>query len=395
MAIKKDDKMKLPTVFTPDKNLDEKVERVIKQKTISTFASLIYDSLQVIKNVDNERTYEDFSYSAPFQFNEGTKIVLAYKNQPFFEREKGLTYIDGYSLGLGHISIKSTIKNPVEAIEQTFSANPLEYKSLPFQQTQSTLNKLVEKDNPLLNGAKQFRESLVIDRIACHYLEKENCYKLTEGNFYLVVKTQSICRPKNYREKLKKILGVKEETFRTMSIYEVLPFTEKEKEILSGLEEFEISYRFPRPNEDADLESKHLFRFRIKKTGDKYETDLDISDGFTSGLDLKSIWPAEKLFDYLNSERKMVRYNEKISRYAPKTNRYASSDEKKLYEKALDPLYLYEKDAESFIGYFSSRSVEEKKKLIENMMGCDFTNERVIAWLNENEAELVREVGLK
>ncbi|MBM3200523.1 hypothetical protein FJZ53_06295 [Candidatus Woesearchaeota archaeon] len=343
--------------------------------------------------MDGERTFEDFAYSSSFQFNEGTKIVLGYDNQPFFEREKGLTYIDGQFLGLDYINIRSTIKNPVEAIEQIFSANPLGYKSLPFQHTQFVLDKQIRKDDPLLKDVEQFRESLIIDRISCDYTEKEDFYKLTLGNFYSIVKSKDIAVHKDYRKRLKKFLGIKEKTFHTMSIYEVLPFTKREKEILSGMEHFEISYRFPRPGEDAYRESKHTFRFVIKKTEGKYELEFDMHDGFTSGLDLKSIWPAERLFDYLNSERKMTCLDERVTRYCPFVHK--NRNEKTLHEKILDPMSLYKEDAEGFITYFSTRSLEEKKELIKNMMGSVFINEKVIAWLDKNEPELVREVGLK
>ena len=389
--------MKIPKVFMPEIGLEEKTESLLGKNTVSKFKNLIYDSLQVIRNMDGEKASEDFSYSASFQFNEGTNIIFGYKNKPFFEREKGLTNIDGYFFGLDYISIKSTVKDPIAAIEQTFSTNPFEYKSLPFQETSFALNKTIRKDDPLLkierqHGPLTLGGSLIVDRMVCNYHKKEDCYELTIGDFYRIVKSQDIRKPKNFSEKLKRALGVKEETFHTMSIYEVLPFTEREKYLLSNMEYFEIGYRFPRPYEDADRESKCIFKFMIKKTGDKHELDFDMSDGFTSGLDLKSIWPAEQLFDYLNSKRKMVRFDEKINKLK---HSYRNIDVKTLHEKHSDPLTLYKDDAESFIAYFSSKETEEKKKLIEHMINCDFTNEKVITWLDKNESELVRDVGLK
>lgn len=60
----------------------------------------------------------------------------------------------------------------------------------------------------------------------------------------------------------------------------------------------------------------------------------------------------------------------------------------------LDYLRLYREDADGFIGYFSSRSLVEKKVMLKDVMGCDFVNEKVVNWLNEKEHDLVREVGL-
>ncbi|MDP2908803.1 MAG: hypothetical protein Q8N77_03270 [Nanoarchaeota archaeon] len=59
----------------------------------------------------------------------------------------------------------------------------------------------------------------------------------------------------------------------------------------------------------------------------------------------------------------------------------------------LDYLKFYKEDATGFIAYFSSRSPEEKKFMIRDVMGCDFVNEEVVKWLNDNETDLVREVG--
>lgn len=61
----------------------------------------------------------------------------------------------------------------------------------------------------------------------------------------------------------------------------------------------------------------------------------------------------------------------------------------------LDHLNLYKDDARNFIEYFCNRaSIEDKKTIIRDIMNCDFTNEEVIKWLNDNETDLVREVGL-
>lgn len=60
----------------------------------------------------------------------------------------------------------------------------------------------------------------------------------------------------------------------------------------------------------------------------------------------------------------------------------------------LDHVDMYKKDANIFIDYFSKRSVQEKKTILKDIMGCDFVNEKVADWLNQNEPDLIREVGL-
>lgn len=60
----------------------------------------------------------------------------------------------------------------------------------------------------------------------------------------------------------------------------------------------------------------------------------------------------------------------------------------------LDYVNMYKKDANIFIDYFSKRDPEEKKVIIKDVMNCDFVNEKVADWLNQNEPDLLREVGL-
>ncbi|MDP2906424.1 MAG: hypothetical protein Q8O03_00640 [Nanoarchaeota archaeon] len=60
----------------------------------------------------------------------------------------------------------------------------------------------------------------------------------------------------------------------------------------------------------------------------------------------------------------------------------------------LDYLNLYKEEAEEFISYFKDRPSEEKKVIIKDIMECDFINDKVTEWLNQNESDLIREVGL-
>jgi len=59
----------------------------------------------------------------------------------------------------------------------------------------------------------------------------------------------------------------------------------------------------------------------------------------------------------------------------------------------LDYLKLYKEEAEGFINYFKERALEEKKVMLKDIMNCDFVNEKVADWLNQNESDLLREVG--
>jgi len=78
------------------------------------------------------------------------------------------------------------------------------------------------------------------------------------------------------------------------------------------------------------------------------------------------------------------------------------SDE--LWKKALEniipcfysfPRTSYKENLQCFIECFKSLSAEEKKKALKGVFNCKkVTNEEVIRWLDENEPELVREVGI-
>lgn len=60
---------------------------------------------------------------------------------------------------------------------------------------------------------------------------------------------------------------------------------------------------------------------------------------------------------------------------------------------SLDYLKLYKGDSGRFIEYFTNRILEEKKVILKDLLECDFINDEIVEWLNQNETELVREVG--
>lgn len=56
---------------------------------------------------------------------------------------------------------------------------------------------------------------------------------------------------------------------------------------------------------------------------------------------------------------------------------------------------LYKNDAEKFIRFFKKRQLnDDKKKILEGILKCDFVNEEVIKYLDTFWWRLVREVGL-
>ena len=56
---------------------------------------------------------------------------------------------------------------------------------------------------------------------------------------------------------------------------------------------------------------------------------------------------------------------------------------------------LYENNAKGFINYFSSlKKDEEKENVLTLLYASEHRNEEVISWLDENEPELVKKVGL-
>ncbi|MBM3199600.1 hypothetical protein FJZ53_01595 [Candidatus Woesearchaeota archaeon] len=59
----------------------------------------------------------------------------------------------------------------------------------------------------------------------------------------------------------------------------------------------------------------------------------------------------------------------------------------------IDYMLLYKVDYAGFMDYFGGRTAEEKRVILKDVMDSDFVNEKVIAWLNDNYLDLIREVG--
>lgn len=59
----------------------------------------------------------------------------------------------------------------------------------------------------------------------------------------------------------------------------------------------------------------------------------------------------------------------------------------------IDYVSVYKNDAEKFLKYFKLLNKEEKKDALQKIMECEYDNEKVNKWLNENEADLLREIS--
>lgn len=101
----------------------------------------------------------------------------------------------------------------------------------------------------------------------------------------------------------------------------------------------------------------------------------------------------QEYFNCLDKDKQklVVHYLEPVAERNPINDSFLWS--KGFKDISLDHVVLYKENAEDFIEYFRNRTVEEKKVILKCIMDCDFTNEEVANWINEHEAELLREVG--
>lgn len=68
---------------------------------------------------------------------------------------------------------------------------------------------------------------------------------------------------------------------------------------------------------------------------------------------------------------------------------------KKIGGLSIEQSRLYQDDAKGFINYFSNINDEEKKGILRAILNCDHYNKEVIDWLDNNYANLIRDVGLE
>lgn len=65
-------------------------------------------------------------------------------------------------------------------------------------------------------------------------------------------------------------------------------------------------------------------------------------------------------------------------------------------KKDSSSLYIYKKgDVKIFKKFFSNLALEMKKKTLKELLDCDYHNEKIIQWLNEDYSEIIKETGLK
>ncbi len=62
-------------------------------------------------------------------------------------------------------------------------------------------------------------------------------------------------------------------------------------------------------------------------------------------------------------------------------------------DKPVDYMRLYKEDSVEFLAYFSRNTNNSKKKILNNIFESDFVNEEVIAWLEKNEMDIMREAA--
>ncbi|MDP2906429.1 MAG: hypothetical protein Q8O03_00665 [Nanoarchaeota archaeon] len=146
-----------------------------------------------------------------------------------------------------------------------------------------------------------------------------------------------------------------------------------------------FAFVFSLPYKDQNIEANKLILKQFPKSLD-YKQILvkEYSEGshFCEYFDALSKDLQEKVVESLkNCSNKKLSYDSFLW----------SKDFKSI---KLDYMNFYKENTGIFIEYFSKRNPEEKKVIIKDVMDTDFVNEEVVEWLNQNESELIREVGL-
>lgn len=296
-------KMDIPKTFRPEGNLDKRTEELRnhekKEKPLMDLKELIYEYL----TFTDFRKENEHVHCVQIDFNEGTEVILDYENREWGHKE--LRYLEGADLGLSSVEIKTEVDNPVEAIDAIFSENPLGYKDLPFNEVKFELKNDIRIDKK--TKPKIVMRYLILGRVGYRYKDEGYYYEANNGQFFDVVRSKLDPlwhRIKKNKGIVDKILGYK--TVYSKGIYEILPFTEEEKETLSELTEFKVRYRFPRPDNHRKIpDTGHLFDFGIKKEKNIYKVVMDVRAGFLNGLDLESVWLAKNFLSYINKQRKL------------------------------------------------------------------------------------------
>ena len=145
-----------------------------------------------------------------------------------------------------------------------------------------------------------------------------------------------------------------------------------------------LKFVFELPYEDQNIEMNKVLFKSFKKD---LNTDFILLEEFKQGKYFKEYF---ELLDK-DGQEEIVSLIKESNLKNPEYNAFLWSKGYKNVD--LDYLSLYNKCSQGFVEYFQSRSTEEKKMILNDLMDCEFTNNEVVNWLNENEQDLIREVG--
>lgn len=163
--------------------------------------------------------------------------------------------------------------------------------------------------------------------------------------------------------------------------------------------------------EGKDYQPDFLNRIIIEEKGKKTleYTVRNAGDQTVEGMRIKTIFEkANVLYNEIRQEI-MNELKEKYSKKEPKPKPkkepkriiLSEEEEKKIFEEA-NSLFdtgtkytcFYKDDTKQFIKLFSKIGKDKKKELLNIIFNCSYENKEVIEWLNKNEQDLLREVGL-
>ncbi|MBL7100328.1 MAG: hypothetical protein ISS23_00050 [Nanoarchaeota archaeon] len=102
--------------------------------------------------------------------------------------------------------------------------------------------------------------------------------------------------------------------------------------------------------------------------------------------------------NYCNRELSTISSDniKKISEVAIKLENEDIFLKKELENLKGNHICLYRGSSEAFIEFYSKiGAIEEKKDIIRAILNCDYENKDAVSWLDANEADLLREVGLE
>ncbi len=163
--------------------------------------------------------------------------------------------------------------------------------------------------------------------------------------------------------------------------------------------------------EGKEYQPDSLNRIIIEEEGKKtlHYSSRNINYNTVEGMRIKNIFDrASTLYDEIRHEI-MDELKEKYPKKEPKPEPkkleklVISQEEKGLILEEVNELFdtgtkidtcIYKDDSKKFIKFFSKIEDKSKKKeLLNVILKCDYESKEVIEWLNEHEAELLREVG--